>query len=151
LQRALTMTEKGDTAAIKPSLLIRGLWALLATINDLPVKIEYVTPSKGYVARGQYKKFLAHSVIHLNVPESRWQKLLRATAVKVRKRAHQVRGHWRDDWRQPLAKHCDHVYDEHMRCKHCHGHKIWIAEHQRGDASLGFVTHDYEIHREKIQ
>jgi hypothetical protein len=46
----------------------------------------------------------------------------------IRRRAHQVRGHWRDDWRLPK------------------GNKtLWIAEHQRGDASLGLVIHDYEI------
>lgn len=26
---------------------------------------------------------------------------------------------------------------------------IWIAEHQRGDASLGFITHDYAITHEE--
>jgi hypothetical protein len=32
-----------------------------------------------------------------------------------------------------------------MICRKCGGHKLWISEHQRGDASLGFVTHDYDI------
>jgi hypothetical protein len=45
----------------------RTLWALLTTINDLPVTIENIEPSKGYVARGRYKKFLQHSVVHLTV------------------------------------------------------------------------------------
>jgi hypothetical protein len=50
--------------------------------------------------------------------------------VVARRRAHQVRGHWRRDWRHE-------------------GQRIWIKEHQRGDASLGFVTHDYHVeHRD---
>lgn len=28
------------------------------------------------------------------------------------------------------------------------GSRIWIREHQRGDASLGFVTHDYSVKHE---
>ena len=40
---------------------LRTLWGLLATLNDLPVVIENVTPSRGYIARGSYKKFLEHS------------------------------------------------------------------------------------------
>jgi hypothetical protein len=70
------------------------------------------------------------------------------TAQIVRRRAHQVRGHWRKDYRHPLLPGCVHVFDDNMTCKLCSGHKLWIAEHQRGDASLGFVTHDYEIHHD---
>jgi hypothetical protein len=28
---------------------------------------------------------------------------------------------------------------------HEQSERIWIKEHQRGDASLGFVTHDYRV------
>jgi len=33
-----------------------------------------------------------------------------------------------------------------MVCRHCGGHRIWIAEH-RGDPKLGFVVHDFAVHR----
>ena len=59
-----------------PGIPLRDLWALLATINDLPVRIENVEPSRGYVARGAYKKFLKHSVVHLTVPETHWRRLV---------------------------------------------------------------------------
>jgi hypothetical protein len=123
----------------------RVIWTLLSMINDLPVGIEHVQPSKGYVARGSYKRFLEHSVVHLTV-ETQWRKLIAKTAASLRRRAHQVRGHWRKDWRNPLGKSCEHDFDERMICRRCHGHQIWIAEHQRGDASLGFVLHDYQVH-----
>ena len=117
--------------------------------QHLPVTFERVEPSKGYMARGGgYKKFLQHTVLHLTVPETRWRKLVGKTAAILRRRAHQVRGHWRKDWRSPLASLCEHDFDDHMKCRRCSGHKIWIAEHQRGDASVGFVTHDYEVHHE---
>ena len=76
---------------------VRDLWAFLATINDLPVRIENVEPSRGYMARGSYKKFLKHSVVRLTVPETRWRSLVAKSAIMLRKRAHQVRGHWRKD------------------------------------------------------
>jgi hypothetical protein len=152
-----TFSEKLSTALIResgpfgarPSMSVRDLWVLLATINDLPIKIEHVEPSKGYVARGAYKKFLAHSIIHLTVPETRWYKLIRKVATILRRRAHQVRGHWRVDWRARPIKGCEHIWNEDMICSKCSGHMLWIAEHQRGDASLGFVTHDYSVEHEE--
>jgi hypothetical protein len=132
-----------------PRFPVRDLWSLLATINDLPVKIEAVQPSRGYVSRGNYKKFLQHSVVHLNVPESQWRKLVAKSAVMLRKRAHQVRGHWRKDWRHPLSVLCEHVFDAEMICRNCRGRQVWVHEHQRGDASIGFVTHDYEVHQKE--
>ena len=136
--------------ASKPAVALRAVWALLATINDLPIKIETIEPSRGYVARGSYKKFLQHSVIHLTVPETRWRQLVLKTHAVLRRRAHQVRGHWRRDWRNPLTRTCEHDFDEQMICRRCRGRQLWIQEHQRGDASIGFVTHDYEVHHEAV-
>jgi hypothetical protein len=141
--------QPGWEMFILPRLHMRDVWALLATVNDLPILIEHVEPSHGYVARGSYKKFLKHSVVHLTVPETRWRKLVIKTSVILRKRAHQVRGHWRKDWRNPLTPLCDHEFNDAMICTKCKGHKIWIIEHQRGDAGLGFVTHDYEVHHDE--
>ena len=111
---------------------IRYLWALLATINDLPVSQTHVTASKGYIARGAYRKFLDHTVITLTIPEKRARSVALRVVALSRKRAHIVRGHWRKDWRHE-------------------GTKIWIREHQRGDASLGFVTHDYVVERGTVE
>lgn len=108
----------------------RYLWALLATINQLPVSRSDIVASKGYVARGRYRKFLNHTVIKLTIPTERFKRVAAQSMVIIRRRAHQVRGHWRKDYRHP-------------------GGRLWIKEHQRGDASLGFVTHDYEVSREK--
>lgn len=129
--------------------MMRYILGLLATINDLPVKIETVRPSKGFVARGRYRKFMEHSVITLTVPETRYRVLARKVASNLRRRAHQVRGHWREHWRNPLTPTCEHRFENAsptlLRCSKCKGEKMWIPEHQRGDASIGFVTHDYKV------
>lgn len=110
---------------------LRAAWTLLATINDLPTTTDLVRPSKGYVARGKYRRFVEHTVIKLHVPAHRSLQTLAARAVAtIRRRAHQVRGHWRKDWRHP-------------------GERLWIREHQRGDASLGVVVHDYAVSHDK--
>lgn len=108
---------------------LRYLWALLATINDLPTQIQTVSASKGFVAKGAYRKFVDHSVIHLNVPAKKYRQVAKAAIHAAKRRAHQVRGHWRKNYRKP-------------------GERLWVKEHQRGDASLGFVLHDYSVTHE---
>lgn len=106
---------------------LRFVWALLSTINDIPVGIKHVRPAKGYIARGRYRSYFQHSVISLVLPKGRDPRVVARKVVELsRRRAHQVRGHWRRDWRHE-------------------GNRIWIREHQRGDASLGMVVHDYAV------
>jgi hypothetical protein len=131
----------------------RDIWAFLATVNDLPIRIEHVNPSHGWMARGNYRKFLQHSVLTLTVPQSRWRQLVATTVALIRRRAHQVRGHWRRDWRHPGIASCKHLWaagENSLTCRSCGAVSLWVHEHQRGDASLGFVTHDYEVvHKEQ--
>jgi len=111
---------------------LRYIWMFLSTLNKIPLVNERVVkPSRGFMGRGSYRKFLEHSVITLNVPQKAKPGVFARKVLGdiIRRRAHQVRGHWRDDWRQPKGNKA-----------------LWIAEHQRGDASIGFVTHDYAVH-----
>jgi len=111
------------------------MWVFLSTFNKVPIFGEHeVKQSRGFVAQGGYHKFLDHKILTINIPEKAGRKVVRATLALIRRRAHQVRGHWRDDWRLPKGN-----------------KSLWIAEHQRGDASLGFVTHDYSVEHETQQ
>jgi len=132
---------------------IRRVWALLSTLNDIPQRQVEVVQSHGFIGQGRYRHFLDHKTITLHVPETRdLRKLARQIVAIARRRAHQVRGHWREDWRQPPSSKCaalletqQHAWNAEGICESCRGHRLWIHEHQRGDASLGFVTHDYAI------
>ena len=130
---------------------LRYLWALLATINDLPTSTTEVTTSKGYFCRGKRRPFLNHSVIHLHVPEKQARKIAMKAIAVTRRIGHQVRGFWRKDWRNPGSTFCDHEWIgeglTHMVCKLCKRKRIWVREHERGDTSQGFVMHDYDISR----
>jgi hypothetical protein len=125
--------------------LLRRIWALLATLNDIPALRTEVKQAKGFVARGRYRKFLEHTTITLNVPQKTYRKLARSLIAAAHRRAHQVRGHWRLDWRNPGNRICQHQWLADQVCSRCHAHRLWISEHQRGDASIGFVTHDYSV------
>jgi hypothetical protein len=107
--------------------LMRRVWTLLATINDLPVM--FTQPRRlahGFRARAQCRRFLEHKVITLTVPVAEYRQVARATVAQAKRRAHMVRGHWRKDWRHPDLR-------------------IWIKEHVRGEVKLGLVTHDYRV------
>ena len=126
----------------------RRMWALLATINDLPVEMRDVRASKGFVARGAYRRFLDHRTITLTVPVQKYTKVIRSALALAHRRGGPVREHWRQDWRRPLSALCDHEWgaDEgHMFCNLCKGRKIWVHEHTRGDTTRGFVTHDFNV------
>lgn len=134
---------------------LRCAFMLLASINRLTTTYEHVRPSKGYVAKGKYRQFMEHSVIRLTVPGGKSTKTLALRAlVPIRKRAHEVRGFWREDWRHPRKIGCEHVWinidERHLGCQHCDARRLWVVNHQRGDASLGFVLHDYSVEREKM-
>jgi hypothetical protein len=130
--------------------ILRHVWSLLTTINDIPVLMREVRPSKGFMARGSYKRFLDHKTITLNVPAQIDRRLLARRVVSdVRRRAHMVRGHWRSDWRHMPHRLCQHDWTIDGECKRCKGHRMWIREHQRGDPSVGILVTDYEVHHEK--
>lgn len=155
MQKTISIAELGPWTGMLTGVMRRA-WPLLATINDIPVIIKPGTRLiKGFRARAQYRAFLTHKVITLNVPQQqeRRRRLARAIVAASKRRAHQVRGHWRHDFFHPLSPLCEHFWANtegaHRICGRCGGHDIWIAEHQRGDASLGFVTHDYAVHHGK--
>lgn len=121
-QKAIAVSHVNEYASD-----LRYIWALLSTINQLPLRTTEVKASKGYVARGSYKKFVDHTTITLVIPARKSIIRLAKEAIALaRRRRHTVRGHWRTDHRHPSER-------------------LWVKEHERGDASLGFVTHDYKV------
>lgn len=135
---------------------VRRVWALLATINDIPTTIGTVRQTKGFLARGRIRKFLDHSTITLNIPARKDTKVLARQLIAIaHRRRHPVRAHWRDDWRHPPDPRCQHLYEiiddaaDRIECSRCGGRQTYIHRHERGDATLGWVGHSYNItHKE---
>jgi hypothetical protein len=106
---------------------LRHIWTFLASLGDVPARVRHAPPSGKFFAGGRIREFFSHNTISLDLPKgSATRSIARSIIARIRKRAHQVRGHWRRDWRHP-------------------GQKIWVHSHMRGDASLGFVTHDFAV------
>ena len=131
---------------------LRRMWAFLATIADLPMVVTEVRAAKGFMGRRQYRRFLDHKVLTLNVPAKDYRKTARNVLALAHRRGGPVRQHWRRDWRTPLSPLCEHQFtsadETHITCTRCLGRKILIPEHVRGDSSRGFSTHDYVVTHE---
>ena len=132
---------------------LRRMWALLATIDHLPIVKGEVRLTKGFLARGRIRKYLSHQTITLNVPAKKDTRILaRQVIAMAHRKRHEVRGHWRDDWRNPPSRICNpHLWEtmdenvDRIRCATCGGQQSYVHKHERGDASLGYVTHDYLV------
>ena len=102
--------------------------AALALINHGLVSYrDRPRPPGQRVLNGKLRPYMSDSVVSIAIPGklSPIGALKRAhRAEQARKRAHEVRGHFR------------HYRD---------GRVVWIRSHQRGDASLGFVRQRYEV------
>ena len=135
---------------------VRRVWALLATINDIPKIVTEVRQSKGFLAKGRIMKFLDHSTITLHLPARKDVTVLaRSLVATAHRRRHPVRAHWRDDWRHPPAPRCGHLWEvmdeqaDRIECALCHGRQSYIHKHERGDATLGWVSHSYNVTHEE--
>lgn len=122
--------------------IVRQLLALLAMINEVPTETAEVDRGGGHRTVGMNKvRFLNHTKIRLKVPKTR-------SADYRRKGRHMVRGHFRR-FRLTGSATCSHgwqkVDHDLFECPNCGAKGRWIKEHARGDASKGWVQHEYVV------
>jgi hypothetical protein len=99
------------------------------------------------------RRYLDHRKVTLIVPrEQAVQQLGHAIGYDFgRRRRHPVRGTWCHARTGEKAgnPNCTHEYDTsdplRQNCAHCGAARWWRPAHERGDATIGFVTHDYEM------
>jgi len=133
--------------------ILRRVWALLATINDLPLTYSETRTAKGFYARGQIRKGLTHKTITLNLAGKKDSRVLARQAIAhAHRRRHKVRAHWRNDWRHPPGRTCNpHLWEpvdndaDLIECTQCHGRQIYVHPHERGDDAYGHVKHHYGL------
>lgn len=112
---------------------LRYIITLLATINLVETRFEAQEKKLDRLIVGRRSiPYMASTVVRITVPSKPLHKLARAAVAGWKNRAHEVRGHWR--------KHLDRDSGEIIL--------KWVKEHQRGDASLGYVQHKYQVHHE---
>ena len=128
---------------------VRYAMAFLSTLTESPTTVSEVRPSRGYMAKGNYKQFMSHHVLKLNLPKNRDLKLLANKVLKLsRIGGHEVMAHWRT-YTQGRGFICsDHAWPEGDRaqCTKCNAMRVWIVlPHGRGDWSIQCKTKTYEI------
>lgn len=133
---------------------IPGLVRLVALINSPAVTLD-LRASKGFFQyRLKNHPFLTANTITLNIAPHKLIKYINNQTeehIKVRHRAHEVRGFWRHYLEKDHCDFGDHDWncmgdDVNLHhCSHCASRRRWIKEHMRGDAGLGFVEHKYTV------
>lgn len=145
-ERRMDFSQIMSTSCIEQQFDLRFIVAALALLNHAPVKFMPYRP-KGYLRpRFENRPFMTTNVVTLEIPASRRRvkdinAQLRSISGGWHNRRHQVRGHWRVADKQ-ISDKWERFYDP-MTEKH--RWRLWIDNHERGDASLGWVTSRYNV------
>jgi len=131
---------------------IRLVYGALLWLNSLPHTIKYTNMPAGHrILRGKRVPMSAHNTVHIHMKGTVQVRNLFTRAIKNREhpRRHDVRGFWRH--RHGIPQGCGHDWpatpdrDKIYKCKKCGRERWWVHDHQRGDASKGFVDKHYEV------
>ena len=156
--KSLAPAIRGSTGDFKNTI------ALLLLLNQ-PSATRYIrVPAiRGWVGN-KPRPFMAHTNVQVSLDAIKHTVLLgQGIGTGELRRRHRVRGHYCHDetardymriagcihqWEacdenwEPMGQHSAFVLDpEHWRCVVCGGKRWWRAQHERGDASKGFVDH----------
>lgn len=126
---------------------VRFAVTALALLNEVPCEFVTSRPAGRIITSSGSRPFLESRTVTINVPTKRRRYLidqrLRNVESESRKKRHRVRGHWRtsDKFAGPGWQ---------WRYSERYGRyrwALWISDHERGDAALGWVDHTYEVQR----
>lgn len=132
---------------------LRYILSFLSMLNEVPVVYERARRAQPYLANGKRRVSVDHEVVRLILPNRRitFREYARQLARDViRRKDHPVRGHWRVFG----AHHCGEMEAHdwgptdatgHADCVRCTASRTWIADHRRGDKSLGSVEHSFSV------
>ena len=132
--------------------MMRWIVIILACLNEVPIDAHHVQPI-GQIRTGLTgrRPLMDYHRIVLRVPKEKpVQYIERQLRTSSRRRAHEVRSHWRTYLHAERCPREDHQweydYDEGYRlCGICMAFGRLIHEHIRGDISLGWVNKQYVI------
>lgn len=128
---------------------VRFLVTLLAMLNtvQLATDREHAPAGSRYVG-GRIRPYMSRHTVRLEVPKERAVRKVETLRVAgSRRRGHEVMGHYCVSRLDGVAGH-DHAWvraGDNLWVCHCGARKWWRKEHERGDASLGWVEKDYSV------
>lgn len=106
-------------------------------------------PAYSKIVKGKRKAYAAHHTVKIHLTKQEVKRVL-LDGSKGWIRGHEVRGHWAH-WNR--VRGCEHKYisvdvkkdaPERWVCN-CGTIRVWKNAYQRGDATKGYVTHDYQV------
>lgn len=138
LQANFTSTEALGTARI-----VLAALAILSLRNHEIVEVDTPRRKPGMIRhKNLMTPYFSESVVKLRVPETKFVRALKKIAQASRKRRHHVIGHWANKGGDKACEHVWRIVDvNHKECPLCGRKRWWRNEHDRGDASLGWVQH----------
>ena len=132
---------------------VRLLVALLSLINEVPIVKSESRPQGTVRMGGRLKPYLQNATVTISLPTKRYKTAIRRmlkNAVVSAKARHEVRGHWRNilhktDHKRKI-KHPDGSIET-IEIKAGEVEKVWVNSHERGDARLGYIKHNYSVEK----
>ncbi len=120
----------------------------LSLLNEVPVRYVPFKPSGMIRANGSLRPYMTSSIVSIEVPATRRrikdiEKMLRHKGLGAKKARHEVRGHWRHADKLPLTEESHGRWERFTDREGRLRWRTWIAHHERGDASIGFVRQTY--------
>lgn len=133
---------------------LRFYTAVLAMINNCPITYKH-RPAKGFMrARLRNVPYLDSHTVTIHADSARVHTIVdRAIKAEISRhnKRHDVRGHWALAEYGHGGRACRHEPVErdgaYALCGKCAKLIVWRDHYERGDASLGFVQHNYEVRR----
>lgn len=139
-------------------------WALvvLSMLNDVPTVTGHVKPQGTQRVGLGRRPLMDYHRVSLKLPKTRpqrWVERKLSLADARRRKAHQVRSHWRTYLTEGACRRVSPADDGHVweydhengyrLCCTCESFGRLIPEHERGDPSLGWVRKDYVLEKAK--
>lgn len=128
---------------------VRNVWAALLWLNRPTHTIISNQPAGRRFFRGKQVAYKSHRTVEIDLHKFRSiRRAFTLSGERLSPRRHKVRGFF-------AHKHgnagCSHDWpllpDENMHwtCQRCSRVRWWVKDHVRGDATRGWVDHDYEV------
>ncbi len=134
---------------------LRFLITALAMLNCAPVKYVHSESVGRFTRRHNSMPYLDSHTVSIHADSVHIARIVdrEASQEASRRRRHEVRGHWALAEYKTGRAPCRHIPAEglsegnHAICARCERMIVWKDHHERGDATLGFVRHDFEVSR----
>lgn len=150
-ERALVTEVRGDASKVQQILTgsageLRTMLMMLLWINQPKLFVLSSRPASRQWVGNKKIAYAAHNVVHLNSTVTK-RSLVQTFSERRGPRRHEVAAFWRNH----NKTHCEHDWplfpdeDGHFHCKKCPQWRVRVKQHERGDATIGFVTKHYEV------